>query len=82
MRNINELIKYMDWTDDVNYIELIQLKNSYLKSHSLNTFMEAQQAALSIYAEAKDSFSRSHMSIDELHTIQEHLLSNLWRYDK
>nr|DAE14994.1 MAG TPA: hypothetical protein [Siphoviridae sp. ctf8W5] len=82
MRTIDELISYMDWTDDINYAELLQLKNVYLNNHNLDAFIEAQQAALGMYAEAKDAFSRSHLSIEELHLIQEHLLSNLWHYEK
>lgn len=82
MRTIDELISYMDWTDDINYTELLQLKNVYLNNHNLDAFIEAQQAALGMYAEAKDMFSRSHLSIEELHLIQEHLLSNLWHYEK
>lgn len=82
MRTIDELISYMDWTDDINYTELLQLKSAYLNNHSWDAFIDAQQAALGMYAEAKDAFSRSHLSIEELHLIQEHLLSNLWHYEK
>lgn len=82
MRTIDELISYMDWADDINYTELMQLKNAYLSNHNLEAFIEAQQAALGMYAEAKDMFSRGHLSIEELHLVQEHLLSNLWHYEK
>ena len=82
MRTIDELISYMGWTDDINYTELLRLKNAYLNNHNRDTFIEVQQAALGMYAEAKDAFSRSHLSIEELHLIQEYLLSNLWHYEK
>lgn len=75
MRTIDELISYMNWKDDINYTELLQLKSAYLNNHSRDAFIEAQQAALGMYAEAKEAFSRSHLSIEELHLIQEHLLS-------
>lgn len=82
MRTIDELIEFMDWTDDINYQDLLHLKSVYLHNHNLDAFIEAQQAALGMYAEAKDMFSRGHLSIEELHLIQEHLLSNLWHYEK
>ena len=41
MRTIDELISYMDWTDDINYAELLQLKNVYLNNHNLDAFIEA-----------------------------------------
>lgn len=82
MRTIDELIELMNWKDDLNYTELLQLKSAYLNNHSRDAFIDAQQAALGMYAEAKDAFSRSHLSIEELHLIQEHLLSNLWHYEK
>lgn len=82
MRSVDELISYMNWKDDINYTELLQLKSAYLNNHSRDAFIDAQQAALGMYAEAKEAFSRSHLSIEELHLIQEHLLSSLWHYEK
>lgn len=71
----------MNWTDDINYIELAELKETYNKLGGFDLFSEAQQAALGMYSEAKYEFSCSHISIDELHTIQKYLLSDLWRYN-
>ena len=72
MRTIKELEDLLYWTNDEEYQDLMVRKCAYLSNPDLDTFME--------YADAKYLFSKGKITLDELHSIQSHILSGLWHY--
>ena len=80
MRTIKELEDLLYWANDEEYQDLMARKRAYLSNPDLDTFMELQSLALAIYVDAKYLFSKDKITLDELHSIQSHILSGLWHY--
>lgn len=91
MRTINELIEFMNWPGGVNYEELMTEKKKYVYdesggvrenwsiNHDPDLFFGIQGDAIHLYAQAKAVFSNGDMTLEELFSLQEHLLEGLWR---
>ena len=80
MRTIKELEDLLDWTNNEEYQDLMRRKRVYLSEPDIDTYMELQALALAIYSDAKFAFSCDDITLEELHSVQEHILSGLWRY--
>lgn len=80
MRELKELIELLDWTNDEEYQDLMRRKRVYLSKPDMDSFIDLQSLALAIYSDAKFAFSCGQITLEELHSVQEHILSGLWRY--
>lgn len=80
MRTIKELEDLLDWTNNEEYQDLMRRKRVYLSKPDMDSFMDLQNLALAIYSDAKFAFSCGDITRQELYSIQEHILSGLWRY--
>lgn len=80
MRTIKELEDLLDWTNNEEYQGLMRRKRIYLSEPDMDSFMDLQSLALAIYSDAKFAFSCGDITRQELYSIQEHILSGLWRY--
>lgn len=80
MRELKELEDLLDWTNNEEYQDLMRRKRVYLSEPDIDTYMELQALALAIYSDAKFAFSCDDITLEELHSVQEHILSGLWRY--
>lgn len=80
MRTIKELEDLLDWTNNEEYQDLMRRKRVYLSEPDIDTYMDLQALALAIYSDAKYALSCGDMTLEELHSVQEHILSGLWRY--
>ena len=80
MRTIKELEDLLDWTNNEDYQDLMTRKQQYLSKPDMDSFMDLQSLALAIYSDAKFAFSCGDITRQELYSIQEHILSGLWRY--
>lgn len=82
MRTIKELEDLLDWTNNEEYQDLMRRKRAYLSKPDIDTYTELQALALAIYSDAKFALSCGQITLEELHSVQEHILSGLWRYPK
>jgi hypothetical protein len=80
MRTIKELEDLLDWTNNEEYQDLMRRKCVYLSGPDIDSFMDLQSLALAIYSDAKFALSCGQITLEELHSVQEHILSGLWRY--
>ena len=80
MRTIKELENLLGWSNDEEYKDLMRRKHAYLSEPDIDTYMDLQALALAIYSDAKYAFSCGQITLEELHSVQEHILSGLWRY--
>lgn len=80
MRTIKELEDLLDWTNNEEYKDLMRRKRIYRSKPDMDSFMDLQNLALAIYSDAKFAFSCGDITRQELYSIQEHILSGLWRY--
>ena len=80
MRTIKELEDLLDWTNNEEYQDLMRRKRVYHSKPDMDSFMDLQSLAIAIYSDAKFAFSCGDITRQELYSIQEHILSGLWRY--
>lgn len=80
MRELKELIELLDRTNEEEYQDLMRRKRVYLSKPDMDSFIDLQSLALAIYSDAKFAFSCGQIMLEELHSVQEHILSWLWRY--
>lgn len=80
MRELKELIELLDRTNEEEYQDLMRRKRVYLSKPDMDSFIDLQSLALAIYSDAKFAFSCGQITLEELHSVQEHILSGLWRY--